>query len=38
MCSQMGSCEEAKYFIRNCPGTEMDGDGDGVPCERQWCN
>jgi cold shock CspA family protein len=38
MCSQMGSCEEAKYFIRNCPGTQMDGDGDGEPCESQWCN
>lgn len=38
MCSQMGSCAEAEYFIRNCPATEMDGDGDGVPCERQWCN
>lgn len=36
-CSQMTSCEEAKYFLRNCPGTEMDGDGDGVPCESQWC-
>ena len=37
-CSQMSSCEEAKFYIRNCPGTEMDGDGDGVPCERQLCN
>jgi cold shock CspA family protein len=37
-CSQMTSCAEATYFIRNCPGTEMDGDGDGVPCEQQWCN
>ncbi len=36
-CTQMHSCEEATYFIENCPGTEMDGDGDGVPCERQWC-
>lgn len=36
-CSQMTSCEEATFFIRNCPGTKMDGDGDGVPCERQWC-
>lgn len=36
-CSQMHSCEEATYFIRNCPNTEMDGNGDGVPCERQWC-
>ncbi len=36
-CSQMKSCDEAKYFIRHCPNTKMDGDGDGVPCERQWC-
>lgn len=36
-CSQMTSCEEAKYFLRNCPDTEMDGDHDGVPCESQWC-
>jgi len=37
-CSQMTSCDEATYFIRNCPNTQMDGDGDGVPCESQWCN
>jgi cold shock CspA family protein len=36
-CSQMTSCEEATFFLRNCPGTKMDGDGDGVPCETQWC-
>jgi hypothetical protein len=36
-CSQMRSCEEARYFLHHCPGTEMDGDNDGVPCERQWC-
>lgn len=36
-CSQMTSCEEATYFLSNCPGVEMDGDGDGIPCERQWC-
>jgi hypothetical protein len=36
-CSQMTSCEEAYYFLRNCPGVKMDGGGDGVPCERQWC-
>jgi len=36
-CSQMTSCEEASFFIENCPGTEMDGDGDGIPCESQWC-
>ncbi len=38
MCSQMTSCEEATFFIRNCPNTQMDGDNDGKPCESQWCN
>jgi hypothetical protein len=36
-CSQMTSCEEAMYFLRNCPETNMDGDHDGIPCEQQWC-
>ena len=36
-CSQMRSCEEATWVLRNCPDTEMDGDNDGVPCESQWC-
>ena len=36
-CSQMTSCAEATYFIRNCPNTQMDGDNDGEPCESQWC-
>ena len=36
-CSQMRSCAEATYFIKHCPDTEMDGNYDGVPCERQWC-
>jgi len=36
-CSQMRSCAEAKYFLKHCPNTKMDGNGDGVPCERQWC-
>ncbi len=36
-CSQMRSCAEATYFIQHCPGTQMDGNHDGVPCERQWC-
>lgn len=38
MCSQMTSCDEAEYFLKHCPGTQMDGDNDGVPCEQQWCN
>jgi hypothetical protein len=44
-CSEMTSCEEAIFFLENCPGVKMDGgrngsdgQGDGVPCERQWCN
>jgi len=36
-CSQMTSCAEANYFSRNCPNTKMDGNNDGIPCERQWC-
>jgi hypothetical protein len=36
-CSQMSSCEEATFFLRNCPNQETDGDHDGVPCENQWC-
>lgn len=35
-CSQMNSFDEAKYFIRYCPNTKMDGDNDGIPCERQF--
>ncbi|MEO7244345.1 MAG: excalibur calcium-binding domain-containing protein [Rubrivivax sp.] len=37
-CTQMRSCEEATWFLQHCPGVEMDGDRDGVPCEQQWCN
>ena len=33
-CGQMTSRAEAEFFIRNCPNTKMDGDGDGVPCEN----
>ncbi|WED78835.1 excalibur calcium-binding domain-containing protein [Aeromonas allosaccharophila] len=36
-CSQMTSCEEATWFLQNCPNTKMDGEGDGIPCENQWC-
>lgn len=37
-CSEMSSCEEATFFIEHCPDTKMDGDHDGIPCERQFCN
>ena len=36
-CSQMTSCDEATFFLKNCPGVKMDGNGDGIPCEKQWC-
>ena len=35
-CSQMTSKAEAEFFLANCPNTKMDGDNDGVPCERQF--
>ncbi|MCL2918494.1 excalibur calcium-binding domain-containing protein [Shewanella litorisediminis] len=36
-CSEMRSCAEATFYQNNCPGTKMDGDNDGIPCESQWC-
>ena len=33
-CGQMTSRSEAEWFVRNCPNNEMDGDGDGIPCEN----
>ncbi|MDP3799699.1 MAG: cold shock domain-containing protein [Polaromonas sp.] len=36
-CSQMTSCAEATFFLKSCPGVQMDGNHDGVPCEQQWC-
>lgn len=36
-CSQMKSCAEATFFLKNCPNVKMDGNNDGIPCEKQWC-
>lgn len=33
-CSQMTSCEEARYYFRRCGGKLLDGDGDRLPCEK----
>ena len=33
-CREMASCEEARFFLRQCGLMRLDGDGDGVPCER----
>lgn len=32
-CSEMTSCEEAKYYLTECSAKLLDGDGDGTPCE-----
>jgi endonuclease G len=33
-CREMDSCEEAKFYLKNCGVTKIDGDGDGIPCEK----
>lgn len=33
-CGQM-SCAEARYQLSQCRNPNLDGDGDGIPCERQ---
>lgn len=32
-CNEMTTCEEARWVLKNCPNTKMDGDHDGWPCE-----
>ena len=32
-CREMTSCEEAKFYLRQCGRSTLDGDRDGVPCE-----
>lgn len=32
-CSQMTSCEEARFYLTECGVSSLDKDGDGVPCE-----
>ena len=33
-CREMTSCEEAKFYLTQCGLTRLDGDGDGIPCEK----
>jgi endonuclease YncB( thermonuclease family) len=33
-CRQMTSCEEARFYLNSCGLSSLDGDGDGVPCEK----
>jgi endonuclease YncB( thermonuclease family) len=32
-CSEMASCDEARFYFERCGVHTLDGDGDGVPCE-----
>ena len=33
-CKQIGSCDEARWYLDNCPwGGKLDRDNDGIPCE-----
>ena len=33
-CSQMGSCDEANFYLSHCNVKSLDRDNDGVPCEN----
>lgn len=33
-CSEMTSCEEAKFYLASCGAKLLDGDADGIPCEK----
>lgn len=32
-CSQMNSCEEARFHLTQCGVKSLDRDNDGIPCE-----
>lgn len=36
-CSEMASCDEAKFYLKQCGLRTIDGNHDGVPCEA-LCN
>jgi hypothetical protein len=34
-CTQIASCEEAEWYLAQCSwGPKLDGDSDGIPCEK----
>jgi endonuclease G, mitochondrial len=33
-CSQIQTCEEAKFLLNKCGFKKLDGDGDGIPCSK----
>ena len=36
-CREMTSCAEARFHLQTCGLTTMDGDQDGIPCEKRLC-
>lgn len=36
-CKEMSSCKEALFYLNHCNATKIDGDRDGIPCEK-LCN
>ena len=36
-CKEMTSCNEAYFYLNHCGATHLDGDHDGIPCEK-ICN
>ena len=32
-CGEMASCEEARFYLKECGLSRLDGDKDGMPCE-----
>jgi cold shock CspA family protein len=36
-CSEMTSCEEARFLLKSCAGAQLDPDNNGIPCEQEWC-
>ncbi|QZA82263.1 thermonuclease family protein [Deefgea piscis] len=33
-CKEMASCDEAKFYLQQCGVRTIDGDGDGIPCDK----
>jgi hypothetical protein len=35
LCTQISTCAEARWYLKNCSwGHRLDGEGDGIPCEK----
>ena len=36
-CAQMTSCEEVRFFVKNCPAVNLGASGESPSCLKQWC-